>query len=95
VAVKPNGYIEVNDRLETNAPGVWALGEIAGSPQFTHVSLDDFRIVKANLAGGSRTTRDRLIPYCMFVEPELGRVGLSEREAGERGVAVHVARLPL
>ncbi|MEA2918785.1 MAG: hypothetical protein QOJ15_10866 [Bradyrhizobium sp.] len=89
------GYVKVNERLETTAPGVWAMGECAGSPQFTHVAYDDFRVVRDNLAGRSRTTRDRLIPYCMFVDPELGRVGLGEAEAKRRGIAVRVARLPM
>jgi pyruvate/2-oxoglutarate dehydrogenase complex dihydrolipoamide dehydrogenase (E3) component len=89
------GYVKVNDRLETSAPGVWAMGECAGSPQFTHVAYDDFRVVRDNLAGRSRTTRDRLIPYCMFIDPELGRVGLGEVEAKRRGIAIRVARLPM
>jgi pyruvate/2-oxoglutarate dehydrogenase complex dihydrolipoamide dehydrogenase (E3) component len=74
---------------------VWALGECAGSPQFTHVSHDDFRIIRDNLAGGNRTTRDRLVPYCMFTDPPLARVGLSEAEAQRRGIAVRVAKLPI
>jgi pyruvate/2-oxoglutarate dehydrogenase complex dihydrolipoamide dehydrogenase (E3) component len=95
VALDERGYIAVNDRLETSAPDVWAVGECAGSPQFTHVSFDDFRIVRDNLAGGNRSTRDRLVPYCMFTDPPFGRVGLSEAEARHRGVAVRVARLPI
>jgi len=89
------GYIRVNERLETSAPGVWALGECAGSPYFTHASVDDFRIIRDNLAGGNRGTRDRLVPYCMFTDPPLAHVGLSESEARGRGVAVRVARLPV
>jgi len=89
------GYVKVNERLETTAPGVWAMGECAGSPQFTHVAYDDFRVVRDNLAGRPRTTRDRLIPYCMFIDPELGRVGLGEAEAKRRGIAIRVARLPM
>ena len=85
------GYVKVNERLETTAPGVWAMGECAGSPQFTHVAYDDFRVVRDNLAGRSRTTRDRLIPYCMFIDPELGRVGLGEREAKRHGIAIRDA----
>jgi hypothetical protein len=65
--------VRVNGRLETTAPDVWALGECAGSPQFTHISEDDFRIVRDNLAGGNRSTRDRLVPYCMFTDPPLAR----------------------
>jgi pyruvate/2-oxoglutarate dehydrogenase complex dihydrolipoamide dehydrogenase (E3) component len=89
------GYIKVNDRLETTAPGVWALGECADSPQFTHVSFDDFRVVRDNLAGQSRSTRDRLVPYCLFTDPPLARVGLSEKQARQFGMAVRVARLPM
>jgi pyruvate/2-oxoglutarate dehydrogenase complex dihydrolipoamide dehydrogenase (E3) component len=95
VALDERSYIAVNDRLETSAPDVWAVGECAGSPQFTHVSFDDFRIVRDNLAGGNRSTRDRLVPYCMFTDPPLGRVGLSEAEARRRGIAVRVATLPM
>jgi pyruvate/2-oxoglutarate dehydrogenase complex dihydrolipoamide dehydrogenase (E3) component len=95
VTLDAHGYIEVNDRLETRAPDVWAVGECAGSPQFTHVSEDDFRIVRDNLAGGNRTTRNRLVPYCMFTDPPLARVGLSEAEARRQGVAVRVAKLPI
>jgi pyruvate/2-oxoglutarate dehydrogenase complex dihydrolipoamide dehydrogenase (E3) component len=95
--VEPDGrgYIRVNERLETTAAGIWALGECAGSPQFTHVSEDDFRIVRDNLAGGNRNTRDRLIPYCMFTDPPLAHVGLSERDAERQGTVVRVARLPV
>jgi pyruvate/2-oxoglutarate dehydrogenase complex dihydrolipoamide dehydrogenase (E3) component len=95
VRLDGRGYVQVNDRLETTAPDVWAIGECAGSPQFTHVSEDDFAVIRDNLAGGNRTTRDRLIPYCLFTDPELARVGLSESEARSRGVAVWVARLPV
>jgi pyruvate/2-oxoglutarate dehydrogenase complex dihydrolipoamide dehydrogenase (E3) component len=95
VELDPRGYIRVNDRLETTAPAVWAIGECAGSPQFTHVSEDDFRVIRDNLAGGSRSTRGRLVPYCLFTDPPLARVGLSEGEARQRGVAVRVARLPM
>ena len=94
IALDERGYIRVNERLETTAPDVWALGECAGSPQFTHVSEDDFRIVKDNLAGGKRSTRNRLIPYCMFTDPPLAHVGLSEGEAQRKGVAVRVAKIP-
>jgi pyruvate/2-oxoglutarate dehydrogenase complex dihydrolipoamide dehydrogenase (E3) component len=93
-ALDGRGYIRVNERLETTAPAVWAIGECAGSPQFTHVSVDDFQIIRDNLAGGKRGTRDRLVPYCMFTDPPLARVGLSEAEAQRRGVALRVARLP-
>jgi pyruvate/2-oxoglutarate dehydrogenase complex dihydrolipoamide dehydrogenase (E3) component len=89
------GYIGVNERLETSAPDVWAIDECAGSPQFTHVSIDDFRIIRENLAGGKESTRDRLVPYCMFTEPPLAHVGLRERDAQRQGVATRVARLPM
>jgi pyruvate/2-oxoglutarate dehydrogenase complex dihydrolipoamide dehydrogenase (E3) component len=95
VKVDGRGYIRVNDRLETNAVGIWALGECAGSPQFTHISEDDFRIIRDNLSGGNRSTRDRLIPYCMFTDPPLAHVGLSEGEAERQGIIVRVARLPV
>src|SRR5215469_16519212 len=81
VELDAHGYIRVNERLETTAPNVWAIGECAGSPQFTHASQDDFRIIRDNLSGGSRSTRDRLVPYCMFTDPPLAHVGLSEAEA--------------
>jgi pyruvate/2-oxoglutarate dehydrogenase complex dihydrolipoamide dehydrogenase (E3) component len=95
VELDARGYIRVNERLETTASDVWAIGECAGSPQFTHVSVDDFRVIADNLAGGTRTTRDRLVPYCMFTDPSLARVGLSEREAQHHGVTARVARLPM
>ena len=95
IQLDERGYIRVDDRLQTSAPDVWAIGEVAGSPQFTHVSVDDFRIVRDNLAGGHRSTSDRLIPYTLFTDPPLARVGLSESDAQRRGVAVRVATLPM
>ena len=95
VALDARGYIRVNDRLETTAPEVWAIGECAGSPQFTHVSVDDFRIIRDNLAGGARSTSDRLVPYCVFTDPPLAHIGLSEREAQRQGIAVRVGKLPM
>ncbi len=89
------GYIRVNERLETTAPGVWALGECAGSPQFTHASADDCQIIWANLTGAHRTTRDRLIPYCVFTDPPLAHVGLSEAEASRQAIGTRIARLPM
>ena len=94
VELDSHGYIKVNERLETSAPDVWAIGECAGSPQFTHVSFDDFRIIRDNLAGLNRSTRGRLIPYCMFTDPPLARVGLSEGEPQRQGIEVRVAKLP-
>jgi pyruvate/2-oxoglutarate dehydrogenase complex dihydrolipoamide dehydrogenase (E3) component len=95
IELDTRGYIKVNERLETTAPGVWAMGDCAGSPQFTHVAYDDFRVVRDNLNGGSRTTRDRLIPFCMFTDPELARIGLNEIEAKKRGIAYRLAKLPM
>jgi len=95
VELDGRGYIKVNERLETSAPDVWAIGEAAGSPQFTHVSFDDFRVIRDNLSGAKRSTRNRLIPYCMFTDPPLARVGLSEGEAQQRDVSVRVAKLPI
>ena len=89
------GFIRVNPRLETTAPGVWAIGECAGSPQFTHVSIDDGRIVSDNMAGGNSRTDERLVPYVMFTDPPLARVGLSEAEAKAKGVPVRLAKLPM
>ena len=86
VDLDERGYIKVDDHLLTSAPDVWAIGECAGSPQFTHASFDDFRIVRDALTGGARSTRNRLIPYCMFTDPPLGHVGLSERDAQRQGI---------
>jgi len=94
VALDGRGYIVVNERLRTTAPDVWAIGECAGSEQFTHVSLDDFRVVRDDLAGRDRTTRGRLVPYCLFTDPPLARVGLNESDARRNAVAVRIATLP-
>jgi pyruvate/2-oxoglutarate dehydrogenase complex dihydrolipoamide dehydrogenase (E3) component len=95
ITLDERGFIRVNERLETTAPGVWAIGECAGSPQFTHVSVDDFRIVRDNMAGASRSTKDRLVPHVMFTDPQLSRVGLSEKEARQQGIPVRLAKLPM
>jgi pyruvate/2-oxoglutarate dehydrogenase complex dihydrolipoamide dehydrogenase (E3) component len=90
------GYIRVNERLETSVPGVYALGDIAGSAPFTHVAYDDYRVVRANLLDdGSRTTTDRPTPYTVFIDPQLGRIGLSENEAREKGLNFRVAKIPM
>ena len=86
VELTERGYIKVNERLQTTAAGVWAIGEVAGSPQFTHISLDDFRVVHSNLNGGSRITTGRQVPYCLFTDPELARIGLNETEARTRKI---------
>jgi pyruvate/2-oxoglutarate dehydrogenase complex dihydrolipoamide dehydrogenase (E3) component len=96
ITLDARGYVEVNERLETSAAGVWAMGDCAGSPQFTHVAFDDFRVVRDNLLGGvPRSTSGRLVPYCMFTDPELGRVGLNESGALRAGVPYRIARLPM
>ncbi len=94
VELTDRGYIKVNERLETTAPGVWAIGEVAGSPQFTHVSIDDFRVVRDNLAGGNHVTTGRQIPYTLFTDPELARIGLTEKEAKARGIPLSLVQDP-
>jgi len=95
VELDARGFVKVDDRLRTTAAGVWAMGECAGSQQFTHVAFDDFRVVRDNLAGKARSTRGRLIPYCAFIDPELARVGLDEAMARQQRLAVRVVRLPM
>jgi pyruvate/2-oxoglutarate dehydrogenase complex dihydrolipoamide dehydrogenase (E3) component len=95
IELDPRGHIRVNERLETSAKDVWAVGDCAGSPHFTHVGEDDFRIVLSNLDGGSRTTRDRLIPYCLFIDPELAHVGLSQSDAKAKGLSYRLAKQPM
>jgi pyruvate/2-oxoglutarate dehydrogenase complex dihydrolipoamide dehydrogenase (E3) component len=95
VELDARGFIKVTPRLETGVPGIWAIGECAGSPQFTHVSVDDFRIVRDNMAGGERRTDQRLVPYVMFTDPPLARIGLSEAEAQRQGIPVRIAKLPM
>ena len=85
VELTDRGYIKVNERLQTTAPDVWAIGEVAGSPQFTHISIDDFRVVHANISGGNRVTTGGQVPYCLFTDPELARIGLSETETKNEG----------
>jgi pyruvate/2-oxoglutarate dehydrogenase complex dihydrolipoamide dehydrogenase (E3) component len=95
VELDSRGYIQVNEKLQTSAADVWAMGDCAGSPQFTHAGYDDFRVVLNNLAGGNRTTRGRFIPYCLFTDPELSRVGMSETEAKAKNVPYKLARMPM
>jgi pyruvate/2-oxoglutarate dehydrogenase complex dihydrolipoamide dehydrogenase (E3) component len=95
VELTRTGYIAVDERLATTAAGVWAMGECAGSPQFTHVAFDDFRVVHDNLHGGGRTTAGRLVPYCMYTDPELARVGLNESEARRRGISYRLLTMPM
>ncbi len=95
VELTDRGYVKVNDRLETTAPGVWAIGESAGSPQFTHIAFDDFRVIRDNLAGGSHVTTGRQVPFCMFTDPEFARIGLSETEARAQGLAYRLFKVPM
>jgi pyruvate/2-oxoglutarate dehydrogenase complex dihydrolipoamide dehydrogenase (E3) component len=95
VETASKGYIKVNERLETTAPDVWAAGECAGSPHFTHISENDFRIIADNIQGGHRVTTGRQVPFCLFTDPEFARIGLSEREAKERGISYRLAKIPL
>ncbi|MEO6907261.1 MAG: mercuric reductase [Abditibacteriaceae bacterium] len=89
-------YIRVNDSLETNVPGIYALGDVKGGPQFTHIAFDDTRILRSNLLGGKRQTiKDRMTPYVVFTDPQLGRVGMTEKAATEAGFKIRVAQLPL
>ena len=90
------GFIRANERLETTAPGVYVIGDVKGGPQFTHISYDDYRILKTNLLdGGQRTTHDRMVPYTVFMDPQLGRVGMTEKEAQKSGRKIRVARMPM
>jgi pyruvate/2-oxoglutarate dehydrogenase complex dihydrolipoamide dehydrogenase (E3) component len=96
IKVTERGYIKVNERLQTTAPGVWAIGEVAGSPQFTHISVDDFRVVHDNLSGGGkRVTTGRQVPFCLFTDPEFARIGLSEKEAKAQGVSYRLFKIPM
>ncbi len=96
VETDDRGFIKVNERLETSAPGIYALGDVNGGPQFTHISYDDFRIIRTNLIdGGAAVTSKRLVPYTVFIDPQLGRVGLTETEARSRGLNIRVATLPM
>jgi pyruvate/2-oxoglutarate dehydrogenase complex dihydrolipoamide dehydrogenase (E3) component len=96
IEVTERGYIKVNERLQTTAPGVWAIGEVAGSPQFTHISVDDYRVVHDNLSGaGTRVTTGRQVPFCLFTDPEFARIGLSEKEAKAQGVSYRLFKVPM
>jgi pyruvate/2-oxoglutarate dehydrogenase complex dihydrolipoamide dehydrogenase (E3) component len=96
VQTDQRGYVQANERLETNVPGIYALGDVKGGPAFTHISYDDFRIIRTNLLdGGHATTADRPVPYTVFIDPQLGRVGLTEEQARQSGRPIRVAKLPM
>jgi pyruvate/2-oxoglutarate dehydrogenase complex dihydrolipoamide dehydrogenase (E3) component len=95
VETTDHGYIKVNERLETTADGVWAVGEVAGSPHFTHISEDDFRVVRDNILGGNHVTTGRQVPFCLFTDPEIARIGLSETDAKKQGIAYRLFKVPM
>jgi len=95
VELTDRGYIKVNERLETTAQNVWALGEVAGSPQFTHISFDDFRVFRDDLSGGNHVTTGRQVPFCVFTDPEFARIGLSETEAKRQGIPYRLFKIPM
>jgi pyruvate/2-oxoglutarate dehydrogenase complex dihydrolipoamide dehydrogenase (E3) component len=95
VEVNERGFLKVDERLHTTAENVWAIGEVAGSPLFTHISVDDFRVVHANLTGAKRVTTGRQVPFCLFTDPELARIGLSEKEARAQGIAYRLFKVPM
>jgi pyruvate/2-oxoglutarate dehydrogenase complex dihydrolipoamide dehydrogenase (E3) component len=95
VELTDSGHIRVDEHLRTTAPGVWAVGDCAGSPLFTHISFDDFRVIRDDFAGGSRVTTGRQVPFCMFTDPELARIGLSETEAKAQGIPYRLSKIPM
>jgi pyruvate/2-oxoglutarate dehydrogenase complex dihydrolipoamide dehydrogenase (E3) component len=95
VETTDRGFVKVNERLQTTAEGTWAIGDCAGSPHFTHISFDDFRVVRDNITGGNHVTTGRQVPFCMFTDPEFARIGLSETEAKERGIPYRLAKIPI
>jgi pyruvate/2-oxoglutarate dehydrogenase complex dihydrolipoamide dehydrogenase (E3) component len=95
VELTDKGYIKVNERLKTTAPGVWAVGEVAGSPQFTHISEDDFRVVRDNILGGNHVTTGRQVPFCLFTDPEFARIGMTEKEARGKGIAYRLFKVSM
>ncbi len=95
VELTGNGYVKVNERLETTAPGVWAVGDVTGGPKFTHISFDDFHVIRDNINGGNHVTTGRQVPFCLFTDPELARVGLSEKDARAHGVPYRLFKIPM
>src|SRR5207249_2444135 len=96
VATEAHGFIKVNEQLETNVDGIYALGDIKGNPAFTHISYDDYRILRTNLIEkGSASIKGRLVPYTVFIDPQLGRVGVTETQARAQNQRVRVAKMPM
>ena len=95
VEVTDRGFLKVNERLQTTAPGVWGIGEVAGSPLFTHISIDDFRVVHSNIMGGNRVTTGRQVPFCLFTDPEFARIGLSEKEAKAQSIPYRLFKISM
>src|SRR3989454_3085601 len=96
IQTNKRGFIQVNERLETNVPGIYGLGDIKGGPAFTHISYDDFRIIRTNLLEkGNASIHERLVPYTVFIDPQLGRIGLSETDAKAQGRNIRVAKMPM
>ena len=95
VKLTSDGYVKVNERLETTAAGVWAVGDVTGGPKFTHISFDDFQVIRDNINGGNHVTTGRQVPFCIFTDPELARVGLNEKQAQARGIAYRLFKIPL
>ena len=95
VELTDRGYIQVDAHLRTTAPDVWAIGDCAGSPHFTHISFDDFRVIRDDMLGRPRVTTGRQVPFCMFTDPELARIGLNESEARAQGIRYRLAKVPI
>ena len=95
VELTSDGYVKVNPRLETTAPGVWAVGDVTGGPKFTHISFDDFHVIRDNINGGNHVTTGRQVPFCLFTDPELARIGLSEKQARAQGIQCRVFKIPM
>ena len=96
VETDKSGYIRVNSKLETNVPGIWALGDVKGGPAFTHISFNDFQIVDANLTQGKNLTiENRIVPYCVFTDPQLGGVGMTEKQARAAGHKLKIGTIPM